>query len=83
LLKLYILNEELFNLCLLHFHARCLRELNDWNYLTENILEEDNFLLNIENTWKKSIVNSTCHELKWHLENKQNIWPSKLFWKVI
>jgi len=67
----------------LYTHCRCLRELNEWSYLTENILEDDNFLLNIENRWKNSIEKSTCDDLRWYLENKQNIWPSKLVWKVI
>ncbi|XP_029341770.1 transformation/transcription domain-associated protein isoform X2 [Acyrthosiphon pisum] len=61
--------------------TKCLRELNEWSYLTENILEDDNFLLNIENRWKNSIEKSTCDDLRWYLENKQNIWPSKLVWK--
>jgi len=67
----------------MHICYRCLRELNEWNYLTENILEDDNFLLNIENRWKNAIENSTCDDLRWYLENKQNIWPTKLVWKVI
>lgn len=62
---------------------RCLRELNEWDILSEHILKEDNFMLNIENTWKKSIESYSCHNLKWCLEHKQKIWPSKLKWKVI
>lgn len=61
--------------------TKCLRELNKWSYLTENILEDDNFLLNIEHRWKNTIEKSTCNDLRWYLENKQNIWPSKLVWK--
>jgi len=40
-------------------------------------------MLNIENRWKNAIEKSTCDDLRWYLENKQNIWPSKLVWKVI
>lgn len=57
--------------------------MNEWDYLSENILDENNFLLNIENTWKKSIEKSTCHNLKLYLEQKQQIWPTKINWKVI
>jgi len=57
--------------------------LNEWSYLSENILEDDTILLNIENRWKNTIQNSAYDDLRWYLENKQNIWPSKLVWKVI
>jgi len=57
--------------------------LNEWSYLSENILEDDDILLNIENRWKNAIQNSDYDDLRWYLENKQNIWPSKLVWKVI
>ncbi|XP_025202207.1 transcription-associated protein 1-like [Melanaphis sacchari] len=61
--------------------TKCLRELNEWSYLSENVLEDDTFLLNIENRWKNTIENSDYDDLRWYLENKQNIWPSKLVWK--
>lgn len=62
-----------------------MRELNDWNILIENKLDETNILLNIEHRWKTSVENSTFNDnyLKLYLEHKQQIWPSKLIWKVI
>ncbi|VVC36854.1 Hypothetical protein CINCED_3A003660 [Cinara cedri] len=60
--------------------TKCLRELNDWNYLSEHLLE-NNCVLNIEYTWKKSIGKTSNINLRWDLEHKQQIWPSKSIWK--
>lgn len=63
---------------------RCLRELNDWSFLSDSRLGKNNVLLEIEHSWKKSIGNTTNSlNLRWNLEHKQQVWPSTLIWKVI
>ncbi|XP_050530942.1 transcription-associated protein 1-like isoform X2 [Daktulosphaira vitifoliae] len=63
---------------------KCLRELNEWEYISDVLSNDDCFLLNIESVWKKSPKSSYVHHYNLmldYLEKNQFIWPTKTIWK--